>query len=108
MVEMVKISKKTDEEMSVGYDIDEPRYPYGTELCFRDELVDQLGIAGLKVGDKVRIQAVAEVVAKSESAHQRQGQEEDRSKSMDLQLTDVAASPGEQAPDRTSMLYGDS
>lgn len=102
---MVKIGKEKDDDMGIAYDPEEPRYPYGTELCFRDDLLESLDLGDAKVGDKIEIKAVAIVVRKSE--HMEESNEGSNSdKSIDLQLIQVETAPTKKAS-KTSILYGD-
>ena len=104
---MVKIPKKTDVDMCVASSPGEARYPYGTELCFRDDLVDQLGIGDLEVDQVVTITAVALVSGKSERSSAASGGEPVNEKSVDLQITELMVSgPGQASP--TDILYGKS
>lgn len=93
---LVKIEKEMDEN-SICCSEDKPRYPYGTELCVRDDLVTKLGLDAVQVGDEVQIIAVAKITGTRKSQNETEGEGIDVSKSVDLQLTEVKIS-GARAP----------
>jgi hypothetical protein len=65
---------------------DEPAYPYGTRLHLNSETLAKLGIKDMpKVGTKVRIMAMAEVV----SVSQNQERDGDENRELGLQITDM-------------------
>jgi hypothetical protein len=67
-------------------DYDPPAYPYGLCLSLNSETLTKLGIKDLpKVGTKVRITAVGEVI----SVSQRQELDGDQARSVDVQITDM-------------------
>jgi hypothetical protein len=104
---MVKIGKEKDDDMGIAYDSSEPRYPYGTELCFKDDLLESLNLGDAKVGDKIEIKAVAIVMRKSERMEEsKEGSNSD--KSIDMQLIEVETAPvTTKKASKTSILYGD-
>jgi hypothetical protein len=97
--DQVKISKESNSDNSVrSFDGDD--YPFGTSLHFEDELVDELGIEGLAVGDVVEVRGFAFVDRKSEhSSKDRQ------TKSVSLQMTSIKLR--RETDDRAVQLYGD-
>lgn len=101
---MVKIPKKSDVDLSVACDSGTARYPYGTELCLHDELIDLLGIGDLEVDQVVTITAVAHVSAKRMRSSTNSNGESYAEKSIDLQLTELSVrSP---VADVAQQLYG--
>lgn len=106
-MKMVSIEKKKDDDMGLAYSPDEPRYPYGTELCLKDEMINELGVGDLKVGDTVQVMAVARVVRKHESSSESEGGKDHSDKSMDFQLIELGVAPDAGKKDRASTLYGD-
>lgn len=101
---MVKIPKKTDTDMCVACPEGETHYPYGTELTFRDDLVDLLGIGNLEVDQVVVITAVAVVSRRDERSSKTSGGDAVNEKTIDLQLTEVAVKGAEASP--LDILYG--
>ena len=97
MVAVIKV-KSSDEKVSVGGSDD--YYPYGTSLDLEKDLIDQLDIDSLNVGDTVEVYGTVVIESKSE----RQDKDED-SKSMVLQFTDINVKSDKS--DRAGRLYGD-
>jgi hypothetical protein len=73
----------TPEVASSSYE----KYPYGLNLRFEDKEVEKVGLQGMKVGDKVVIQAVGEVV--SVSKYESTSGTDD---SVGIQITKIAVS----------------
>lgn len=94
-----KIQKETYQDGCISPS-SEPHYPYGTSLNLRDELIDDLGIEALSVGDVVEVRALA--VVKSKSEHE---DDSESSRSLDLQLTQMKVKREDK--DRVEQLYGD-
>ena len=92
-----KITKEKDS--FGGIDEGEDHYPYGTSLSFDDELVDELKLDALDIGDVVEIKAFAKVTSKSEHDSERNS-----GKSVSIQLTDVEIYP-ENNSDHADELY---
>lgn len=104
MGDMVEIKKEKYEGGSLSC-CEEPYYPYGTSLDLRDELVDDLNVGALAVGDVVEVRAFAVVTSKSE--HQREDQDgSDSSKNLSIQLTQMKVRREEDDNDRVKTLYG--
>lgn len=102
---MTKITpeKGGDSEVALSDGPDE-HYPYGTELTFEDELYQSIGLDACAVDEEVMVMAKAKVVRKSESSSSRSGGDDNESKSMTLQITEVDV---QKAPeDRSKKLYG--
>lgn len=101
---MVKVPKKTDEAMSIGYEPSEPRYPWGTSLDLETEMVETLGIADLEVGQEVQIVGTVVVASKRQNTTQQQGGEAKSAISIELQFTEMqVAKPTKSTLD---ILYG--
>lgn len=81
---------------------DAPEYPYGLRISLDGDSMKKLAMPeGCKVGDKLQMMAMVEVVGMS--AHQGEGDKEPR-KSMDMQITDMEMQDG-QAKDPAAKLY---
>lgn len=81
-------------------DNDLPKYPYGLTVCLCDEEMAKLGITDLpKVGEKMTLNAVVEVIGVSKT--QRQGIADSEVR---LQITDMALS-GAPEQTRAQTLY---
>jgi len=97
--DQVKISKESNSDNSVR-SFDGDNYPFGTGLHFDDELLDELGVEGLAVGDVVEVRGFAFVDSKSEHSSK-----DHQSKSMRLQMTSIKLR--RETDDRAKQLYGD-
>lgn len=97
--DQVKI-KKESSSSGVTCCSDDNHYPYGTGLSFDDELVDELGIANLAVGDVVEVRGYAFVDNKSEHSNK-----ESSNKSIRLQMTSMKLT--RETDDAVTQLYGD-
>lgn len=71
--------KNTDMSMP-----DEEDYPYGTRVHVDDDLVSDLGLEGMEVGDEVEIVAFGKVESRHESASTS-----DEHKSVSIQMTQL-------------------
>lgn len=96
--DQVKIKKESGYENSVCCS-DGAHYPYGTSLNLRDEMIEELGLENVAVGDVVEVRGFAFVEGKSERSDINES-----SKSVDLQLTSVKLSRA--TVDRAEALYG--
>lgn len=96
--DMVKLSKQSDSDNIVSC-CDGEHYPYGTSLRFDDDLIDELGIESLKVGDVVEVRGFAVVESKSEHSSK-----EGSSKDLSVQMTSMKVRLEES--DRVKQLYG--
>ena len=68
-------------------DAEGPKYPYGLRLTLDDDCLEKLGMTAMpKVGDKLMLTAMVEVVGTS--TNERQGGDEESC--VDLQITDLA------------------
>lgn len=76
-------------------------YPYGLRICLDSATLKKLSLKPLKVGGRVAISGFADVVSvsMSDGAH-------GESCGMDLQITDLDASPID-AKSATAAFYGD-
>lgn len=78
-----KEAKKQNEPVAVG---NEDRYPWGTRLDLNKDSLDKLGIKDLPaVGTKMMIEAKVTVIATRQTAR-----EDDTTRSLELQITDMA------------------
>jgi hypothetical protein len=96
--DQVKI-KKESSSMGVTCCSDDNHYPYGTSINFDDDLVDELGVDNLAVGDVVEIRGYAFVDSKSEHSDS-----ESTNKSVRLQLTSLKVS--RENDDIVKRMYG--
>ena len=64
----VKIKKMSESSTGMTRCSDSDYYPYGTSLSIDDELVDELELGNLAVGDVIEIKGYAFVDSKSESS----------------------------------------
>jgi hypothetical protein len=97
--DQVKI-KKDSSSMGVTCCSDGDHYPYGTSLNFDDDLVDDLDIGGLAVGDVVEVRGYAFVDGKSEHSNK-----EHSSKSVRLQMTSIKVN--RETDDVVKQMYGE-
>lgn len=97
--DQVKI-KKEQSSHGVMCCSDENYYPYGTGLSIEDEMVDEMGLDNLAVGDVVEIRGYAFVDSKN--SHENK---ENSSKSVRLQMTSMKVD--RETDDRIKQLYGD-
>lgn len=67
-------------------------YPYGLCLCLNDDVIKKLGLKEMpKVGTKMKLEAMVEVVRTFESESK-----DGENYSMDLQITDMGLSPSKK------------
>ena len=97
--DQIKIKKEPNSSNTVCCS-DGEHYPYGTSLSFENELVEQLGIESLIVGDIVEVKAYAFVNGKSEYS----STDNDGDKNISIQLTSVSVR--RESDDKASQLYG--
>ncbi len=110
MPNLVPIKKESnDEEVVCCGDDDLPRYPWGTELDLRDDLVDALSIGDLEVGSEVTIISTGFIAARNERGSERLGEQPTDSKTVSIQLTAIqvepAVSDGQSAEKILNILY---
>lgn len=98
--DQVKIKKESDSCSGMTRCSDDSYYPYGTSLSIDNDLVDDLGIGSLAVGDVVEIRGYAFVDSKSEYSNK-----EGSSKDVRLQMTSIKIN--RESDDRIAKLYGD-
>jgi hypothetical protein len=68
-----------------------PDYPYGTCLQLEGDELDKIGMKELpKVGTQIPMTILVTVTRVSQSASEREGGEADESRSVSLQITDLA------------------
>ena len=95
--DFVTIKKESSSDGAVPSS--ESHYPYGTSLDLQGDMIDELGVSGLTVGDVVEVHGFAVVERKSEH---EDGDGVDRS--MSIQLTQLKLSG--DTPDAAEELYG--
>jgi hypothetical protein len=100
--DMVEIKKEKYEE-GCCVPSDNPSYPYGTSLSLRNDLIDDLNVSVLSVGDVVEVRSLAVITSKSEREEGGVVDSESH-KSIDLQLTHMVIKREDQ--DRVKQLYG--
>lgn len=94
-------SKPETEEMAGAIEADEPRYPYGLCLHLGNAEIEKLQLTEVPdVGTEVMIMAKAFV--KSTSAYDTQG--DGKSRSVELQITDLELGPAKKDP--ATVMYG--
>lgn len=98
--DQVKIKKENSSSPGVTCCSDENYYPYGTSLSIEDDMVDDMGISNLAVGDVVEIRGYAFVDSKSEHSSK-----EGSNKSIRLQMTSMKVD--RENDDRAKRLYGE-
>ncbi len=82
---------------------DAPAYSWGTSLCLNTELLERLGISTPPaVGTEFTLMARCVVTGTS----QRQQQDGDTDKSLDLQLTEMELAPAGPKKSDAEVLYG--
>lgn len=97
--DQVKIKKQSHESDGMVCCSDGEHYPYGTSLSFDDEMIEEIGIDNLAVGDIVEVRGYAFVERKSEHS------DTDRShKSVGVQFTTIKLQ--RETGDRVEQLYG--
>lgn len=84
-MDMINIDMVSDEDEGTLLS-DRKRYPWGTSLDIRDEMLEQLNISSLNVGDEVQLHGVVKVVSKSDRSD-----EDESSKSMTLQFVKLGS-----------------
>lgn len=99
---MIDLKGKDIDSDSMEAASDRPAYPWGTELRFGNELIKELGLDGLTIGDKVQIVAVGTV----ESVHQEQMAGGDSEKRICIQLVEMEAQRrAESDAEKAAKLY---
>lgn len=98
--DQVKIVPKSNGSDGMVCCHDGNHYPYGTSISIEKELIDELGVDALALGDVVEVRGFAFVDSKSEHASK-----EYESKDMRLQLTSLKVRREED--DAVKLLYGD-
>ncbi len=98
--DQVKIKKQSEMTNGMTRCSDEDYYPYGTSLSIDDELVDELGLTSLAVGDVVELSGYAFVDSKSENSNK-----EGSSKNIRLQMTSINIE--REDDDVVTKLYGE-
>lgn len=97
--DLVKISKQSNDCESMIYCSDENYYPYGSSLKFEDDMINELNIENLTVGDIVEVRAYGFIDSKYNRVDTN-----DSKKSVDLQLTSIKLN--RETGDRAEQLYG--
>jgi hypothetical protein len=81
-----------------------PKYPYGLEVCLRDDSLKNLGIEKLpEVGTEMLLMAKV-IVTSVRSSQQMDG---DKESGCDLQITDMSLSEPVAQIDPATVMYGD-
>ena len=96
--DQVKIKKESSSHDSV-VGSDGSHYPWGTSLRFEKDMIDELDIGSLAVGDVVEVVAFAFVDSKSEHSSV-----DHSDVSLSLQLTTIKVK--RDSSDRAEQLYG--
>ncbi len=97
--DLVKIKKESCESDGMVSCSDGSHYPYGTSLSFDDDMIEELELGGMAVGDLVEVRGYAFVDRKSEHSST-----EHSHKSIGLQLTSVKVQ--RETGDRVEQMYG--
>jgi len=93
----MKLPKKSKKDLVkvADYEIERDRYPYGLQLRFENEQVEALpSLKNYKVGDKVRIEAEANVT----SVRQSELQDKKASYVVEIQIERIAVEPKVNKP----------
>lgn len=96
--DLVKIKKDSGSEVCCASDGE--HYPYGTRLSFESDLIDELGLDALSVGDVVMVKAIAFV--ESKSVHESGSM---KHKDVGIQLTAIKINRDDV--DMVDKLYGE-
>ena len=70
--------------------MDGPQYPWGLRITLDNDVLEKLGISLPRVGEKIRIDAIAEV----KSVHASESEDKKKYASCELQITDIALDDG--------------
>lgn len=97
--DQVKIKKESSDHNTSHLGSDGSHYPFGTQLRFEDEMIEELEAGNLAVGDIVEIRAFAFVDSKSEHIDT-----DSSSKHLSIQLTTIKLR--REDSDRAEQLYG--
>lgn len=97
--DQVKIKKQSHESDGMICCSDGDHYPWGTSLRFEGEMIEELGMGSLAVGDVVEVRGFAFVDSTSERSDT-----EGTDKSLSLQLTSMKMK--RETEDRAVQLYG--
>lgn len=85
-----KERKEEAAEMMPGGKPKGPEYPYGLQLTLNEETLSKLGIEELpRVGDELRVEAVAKVT----SVSMRSDKSDEDERCVNLQITELAREP---------------
>lgn len=98
--DQVKITPVSNAEEGMVCCHDGNHYPYGTSVSLEKDLIEELGVDALALGDVVEVRGYAFVDSKSEHASK-----DYESKDMRLQLTSLKVRREED--DAVKLLYGD-
>lgn len=94
-------AEQKQESPTTADDDNKPQYPYGTCLCLDNVALTKLEMDSLpSVGDKIYV--YAEATVRSVSAYENEG---GASRSLDLQLTDIALEPDSDTTNLANKLY---
>lgn len=97
----LKLPKKSEKELKKVMTMDQPRYPYGFQLRFDSEQVKKLPqLEKVKIGEKVTIQGVGEVV----EVRKVDRQKEDNQFSVEIQLKQIGVEGS--SPKKNDTLIG--
>lgn len=102
----LKSMKMSDEEAAKGEPcavVDPPAYPYGLSITLNDETITKLGLAALPAaGQKMMLHARVEVT----SVSQYEQKDNDKERSIGLQITDMAVEADRGEADAATVMYG--
>lgn len=89
---------KKSNDGCVPCDSEGPRYPWGLEIRLKAESLKKLGIKDLpRVGEKMRVDAVAVVERVSEEETMRDGKKTEPRRNVTLQIQKMAVNPAKKS-----------
>lgn len=97
--DQVKIKKQSHESDGMVCCSDNEYYPYGTSLNFDNDMIEELGVDNLAVGDIVEVRGYAFVERKSEHSDA-----DGSNKNVGIQFTSLKLQ--RETGDRIEQLYG--
>lgn len=95
--DMIEIKQSSQDNAVTSFDGND--YPWGTQLRFEDDMIEEMGVEALSPGDVVEVRGFAFVDSTSEHANTN-GSE----KSMSLQMTFIKVK--REDDDAAKQLYG--
>lgn len=97
--DQVKIKKESYESDGMVRCSDGSHYPHGTSLNFDDDMIEELGVGSLAVGDIVEVRGYAFVERKSEHSDS-----DGTDKNLSFQFTSIKME--RETGDRAVQMYG--